>query len=188
MVETRSASKSLSQRRREDGEAKEQVWHRGVAISMWQNSGDEHSQWTAFIRSRFPFKALPFGFNRYSGSHSVNESCPNTWDRYEEDFNLAKEAGCNAFRLSIEWARIEPRRGYIDLEAVARYNAMLDSLERLGLEPNASLHHFTHPQWFEDLGGWEVEANIPIFVDWCIQAVELFGNRIHFWATFNEPT
>jgi hypothetical protein len=39
---------------------------------------------------------------------------------YEEDFNLAKEAGCNAFRLSIEWARIEPRRGYIDLEAVAR--------------------------------------------------------------------
>jgi hypothetical protein len=39
---------------------------------------------------------------------------------YEEDFDLAVKAGCNAFRLSIEWARIEPRRGYTDLDAVAR--------------------------------------------------------------------
>jgi len=40
--------------------------------------------------------------------------------RYEEDIKLAQQSGCNAFRLSIEWARLEPRRGYIDLEAVAR--------------------------------------------------------------------
>jgi hypothetical protein len=65
---------------------------------------------------------------------------------------------------------------------------MLDAMEERGLEPNASLHHFTHPQWFEDLGAFEREANIPIFVEWCLRAVELFGRRIHFWATFNEPT
>jgi beta-glucosidase len=40
--------------------------------------------------------------------------------RYEEDVQLAAKAGCNAFRLSIEWARIEPRKGEIDMEAVAR--------------------------------------------------------------------
>lgn len=44
------------------------------------------------------------------------------------------------------------------------------------------------PQWFEELGAFEYEANIPIFVDWCLKAVELFGKRIYFWATFNEPT
>lgn len=54
--------------------------------------------------------------------------------------------------------------------------------------PNATCHHFTHPQWFDDMGGFEKEENIPIFVDWCVRAVELFGKRIHFWATFNEPT
>ena len=81
MVETRSASKSASQRRREENERKEQVWHRGVAISMWQNSGDEASNWTAFINSKFPFKSLPFGLNRYSGNWNVNERCPDTWDR-----------------------------------------------------------------------------------------------------------
>lgn len=81
MVETRSASKTAEGRRREEAERKESVWHKGVAISVWQNSGDEASNWTAFINSKFPFKSLPFGFNRYSGRYNVNEVSPNTWDR-----------------------------------------------------------------------------------------------------------
>jgi beta-glucosidase len=40
--------------------------------------------------------------------------------RYKEDVALAVKAGCNAFRLSIEWSRVEPRRGVIDQEAVKR--------------------------------------------------------------------
>eukprot|EP00882_Tetradesmus_deserticola_P029332 GHRQ01032847.1.p3 GENE.GHRQ01032847.1~~GHRQ01032847.1.p3 ORF type:complete len:213 (+),score=72.06 GHRQ01032847.1:292-930(+) len=171
-----------------DGTDKGQVFHKGVAISMWQNSGDDDSNWTNFIKSNFPFKALPFGFNRFSGKHSVLQSCPDTWNRYEEDVELAVKAGCNALRLSIEWARIEPRKGQIDMDAVARYHAMLDAMEAAGVEPNATLHHFTHPQWFEDLGGFEKAENIQHFVAWSLKAVELFGSRITFWATFNEPT
>jgi hypothetical protein len=81
MVATRSASKSLDERQREERAAKEQVWHKGVAISMWQNSGDDESNWTTFINSKWPFKCLPFGLNRYSGRYNVNESCPDTWNR-----------------------------------------------------------------------------------------------------------
>jgi beta-glucosidase len=40
--------------------------------------------------------------------------------RYEEDASLAASLGCNGFRLSLEWSRIEPRRGYIDQAAVQR--------------------------------------------------------------------
>jgi hypothetical protein len=43
-------------------------------------------------------------------------------------------------------------------------------------------------QWFEDLGGFEREENIAVFVDWALKAVDLFGDRIKLWATFNEPT
>jgi hypothetical protein len=60
---------------------KGEVFHKGVAISMWQNSGDDDSNWTNFIKSNFPFKALPFGFNRFSGKHSVLQTCPDTWNR-----------------------------------------------------------------------------------------------------------
>lgn len=43
---------------------------------------------------------------------------------------------------------------------------------RNGMEPLATLHHFVHPQWFEDLGGFEKEENIPLFLAWVRLAFE----------------
>ena len=37
---------------------------------------------------------------------------------------------------------------------------------RLGITPLATLHHFVHPQWFEDLGAFEKEENIPLYLTW----------------------
>jgi hypothetical protein len=65
---------------------------------------------------------------------------------------------------------------------------MLDVMDELGLIPNATLHHFTHPLWFEDLGAFKKEENIAIFVEWSEMMFREFGGRIHLWATFNEPT
>ncbi len=75
-----SGSKQAADGSTADGEQEER-FHKGVAVSMWQNSGDKSSNWSTFIRSKFPFKALPFGGKRYSGTHSIDEACPNTWDR-----------------------------------------------------------------------------------------------------------
>jgi beta-glucosidase len=61
-------------------------------------------------------------------------------------------------------------------------------MEELGLEPNVTLHHFTHPTWFEDLGGFRHEENIPLFVEWAQFMFRTFHKRIKLWATFNEPT
>ena len=36
------------------------------------------------------------------------------YNRFEEDITLMKNAGLNAYRFSIEWARIEPRQGEWD--------------------------------------------------------------------------
>ena len=97
------------------------VWHTGVAVSMWQNSGDPMlSNWSQFVARKFPFGWLPVGLNRYQGPCSVHECNPGSWERYKEDVALAKRLGCNAYRLSIEWARVEPRRGEIDQAAVDR--------------------------------------------------------------------
>ncbi len=41
--------------------------------------------------------------------------------RYDEDFSLAECLGCNGYRLSLEWSRIEPRRGHLDMAAVQRW-------------------------------------------------------------------
>ena len=41
---------------------------------------------------------------------------------------------------------------------------------RHNLQPMVTLHHFVHPNWFERLGGFTKEENIPHFVHYC-QAV-----------------
>ena len=46
---------------------------------------------------------------------------------------------------------------------------------RNGMEPHVTLIWFVHPQWFQELGAFAKEENIPIFVDWCETAFKLFG-------------
>ena len=40
------------------------------------------------------------------------------YNRYDEDVRLLAEAGCNAYRFGIEWARIEPEEGRLDRKSV----------------------------------------------------------------------
>jgi beta-glucosidase len=65
---------------------------------------------------------------------------------------------------------------------------MLDYMQELGIEPNATLWHFTHPTWFENAGAWSKEENIPYFVEFSKVVFREFGKRFKLWATFNEPT
>ena len=39
-------------------------------------------------------------------------------------------AGCNSFRISLEWSRLFPEQNQLDKEAVQRYNNIFDSLEK----------------------------------------------------------
>ncbi|MEW5309554.1 MAG: hypothetical protein WDW38_001436 [Sanguina aurantia] len=161
-------------------------FQKGVAISVWQNSGDSgDSNWTRYTKQCWPLSSM--GWSAIRGLHNIDNNT-DFWNRYKEDIGLAKQLGCTSFRFSIEWARVEPKRGCIDPSAVQWYHDILDCLAEHGMEPNATLHHFVHPGWFEDLGGFTKEANIPIFVGWAVKAFELWGDRIKLWATFNEPT
>ncbi|MBV8378263.1 MAG: glycoside hydrolase family 1 protein, partial [Verrucomicrobia bacterium] len=76
------------------------------------------------------------------------------WHRYPEDFARCRELGLNAFRLGIEWSRIQPtyvdRQGPpppFDYHALDHYVDMLVQCHQYGLEPIVTLHHFVHPSW-----------------------------------------
>ncbi|PNH12081.1 Beta-glucosidase A [Tetrabaena socialis] len=158
---------------------------KGAAISVWQNSGDAGSNWTRFAKSRWPFRY--FGVSAIRGKYNIDK-CSDFWNNYERDIKLAADIGSTTFRFSIEWARIEPEAGVIDMEAVRRYHQMIDCMIANKLEPNATLWHFVHPLWFEDAGGFTREENIPAFVAFSKRCFGWFGSKIRLWATFNEPT
>jgi len=107
------------------------------------------------------------------------------WDRYEEHLDRAEAAGCDAFRLSVEWARLEPAPGVTDHDALDRYVAVLEACHRRGLEPLVTLHHFTHPAWLgEDF--WLSNAAPERFGSWVEQVVPVLAPRCRRWVTLNE--
>jgi len=52
------------------------------------------------------------------------------WNHFEADIARAYAMGLDSIRFSLEWHRIEPQRGVIDRQAVARYHQMLDVMEK----------------------------------------------------------
>src|SRR5262249_2845153 len=96
---------------------------------------------------------------------------PDAWDRYDADFALAQAMGHNAYRFSIEWARVEPTPGTFDEAAIARYKAMIASMKAHGLKPVATLWHFTTPSWAAGDGGWEKKSVADAFVSYVQRVV-----------------
>ena len=109
------------------------------------------------------------------------------YNRYEEDFDIAKELGHNCHRISLEWARIEPKEGEFDEEAIEHYRKVLAALRKRRLKPFITLWHFTLPQWFADKGGFEHKDSPEIFARYCGYVAKKLGNDCRHFATINEP-
>lgn len=109
------------------------------------------------------------------------------WRNAERDLDLCAELGLNAIRISVEWSRIEPKRGEWNREAVERYREILKAIRSRGIRPLVSLHHFTHPIWFEQRGGFTHPAGPGGFAVFAGRAQEFFGEFCEDWVTFNEP-
>lgn len=50
-----------------------------------------------------------------------------------------------------------------------------------------TLFHFTYPLWFEELGAFEREDNIAIFVDFSKRVFSEYKDKVNLWCTINEP-
>ena len=108
------------------------------------------------------------------------------YNRYEEDITLLKNAGLNAYRFSIEWARIEPSEGEFDENEIHHYKKMIDFCRSNGIEPIVTLHHFTSPKWLIEKGGWECEDTVSYFARYCGYVAQKLGEKLRYICTINE--
>ena len=109
------------------------------------------------------------------------------YHRYEADFDLIKDLGHNAHRLSVEWARIEPEEGVFDEKELQHYVAVLQALRARGITPFVTLWHFTLPLWFVNRGGFEADDAPLIFARYCECVVEVLHPYCDHFSTLNEP-
>ncbi len=149
----------------------------GVATSSHQiEGGNEWNDW-------WEWEAVP---GRIKGGARSGAACL-SWERWEEDLDLVRSLGLNAYRFSLEWSRIEPESGKYSDAAVARYRSMLEGCRARGITPVVTLQHFTNPRWFAARGGWEERKNLADFERYARLAGERFGDLVDTWVTINEP-
>jgi beta-glucosidase/6-phospho-beta-glucosidase/beta-galactosidase len=129
----------------------------GVSTSSYQvEGGITNNDWDFFTRSQQINKRIsaiskPSIF--YKGGTQVDllpaGDSAKFWDdkNYKRDFDLARSLGLNAFRIGIEWARIEPQKDHWDQAAIDHYKEMLVAMRERNLIPVISLNHATLPLW-----------------------------------------
>jgi beta-glucosidase len=137
--------------------------------------GNEQNQWHDWEMA-----------GRIKSGHACRAAC-DWWNNAERDFDLAQELGLNSLRLSVEWSRIEPEAGRWDPAALQRYRQMLQALHARGIRPMVCLHHFSHPRWFEQQGGFLHPQAPQLFERFTRHVVEALGDLCQDWLTFNEP-
>jgi len=108
------------------------------------------------------------------------------YNRYEEDIRLMAQAGLNAYRFSIEWARVEPEEGRFDEGEIEHYRRVIRCCRQNGIEPLVTLMHFTSPVWLIQKGGWEAESTVEYFRRYAAYVTEKLGEELHYVCTINE--
>ena len=148
----------------------------GVATSGHQTEGGNTGSDTWFLEH-----VRPTVFREPSGP-----AC-NSYQLWREDVDLAAGLGLDAYRFSVEWARVEPAEGEFSAEALAHYRAIADRCVAAGIAPVVTYNHFTAPHWFARRGGWLDPAAPALFARYCGLVTEHLGEGVAWAVTLNEP-
>ena len=146
----------------------------GAAISSYQTEGNNsNSDW--------------WEWEQKGKTKDKSGMACDYWNRYKEDNNLVQELGCNVFRLSLEWSRIEPSEGKFSSEAIEHYREILQDLKKRNIKTAVTFWHWTSPIWFQENYGLHLDKSVGIFVRYGKKVIDEFGDLMDFAIVFNEP-
>ncbi|MFZ0530173.1 MAG: family 1 glycosylhydrolase [Propionicimonas sp.] len=148
----------------------------GVSSSGHQTEGGNVHSDTWFLEN-----VTPTIFREPSG-----RACDG-YRRWSSDLDLIADLGLNAYRFSVEWARIEPVEGEFSADALDHYEAVVDGCLARGLAPIVTLNHFTSPHWFAQRGAWLDPEAPALFARYTDAVIRRFGDRLALVVTLNEP-
>ena len=108
--------------------------------------------------------------------------------RWEEDLDLMKSLGLDAYRFSTSWARVLPEgRGTVNSEGLDFYDRLVDGLLQRDLKPMLTLYHWEMPSALSDRGGWQNPDVSYWLADFAEIIMARLGDRIFSVAPINEP-
>lgn len=151
------------------------IW--GTAVCSHQAEGHNvHSDWWEFEHKG----KIKDG--------TVSGPAADMLNRYPEDFKLMEKYGYNGFRLSVEWARIEPEEGRFDEEALQHYENVLKEMRKRNIKACLTLYHWVLPKWVADKGGWTARDIVKWFDRFTRKVALRLYPYVDMWCTLYEPT
>lgn len=151
-------------------------FHWGVASSGFQFEGDTpDSNWRRYVLSRPP------------GVEPIGDAV-DFLHRYREDIDRARALGLGVFRVSVEWARLEPSPGQVDPSALAFYDDLIATIVRAGMTPMITLDHWVYPGWEQSRGGWRGPTMVADWLRNARRVVDRYSWAHPMWVTVNEPS
>ena len=156
----------------------------GAATSGPQSEGRFNKKHTNVFD--YHFEIEPEKFHNQVGPDVAS----NFYNSYKEDIHMMRSIGMNSLRTSIQWSRLidDLETNTVNQDAVDFYNNVIDTMLAEGMTPVMNLHHFDLPvELYDKYGGWESKKVVELYVGFAEKCFELFGDRVKFWATHNEP-
>lgn len=110
------------------------------------------------------------------------------YHRVDEDIALMRSLNLNAYRFSVAWPRVLPGgTGAVNPRGLDFYDRLVDRLLAAGLAPYATLYHWDLPLPLAERGGWLNRDTAKAFADYAGVVAQRLGDRVHSYATLNEP-
>jgi beta-glucosidase len=157
------------------------IW--GVATSSFQIEGATHeggrgpSIWDTFCQ-------VP---GKVANGDTGDVACDH-YHRYNEDLDLMKWMGVDAYRFSVAWPRVLPHgTGAINKAGLDFYDRIVDGALERGIQPWLTMYHWDLPQALQDRGGWNNREIVSWFEEYADVLTSRLGDRVKHWLTLNEP-
>jgi beta-glucosidase len=138
------------------------------------------TKWADWQKEKFP--------EMFDSQNYISGRACDHYNRYEEDLDIAKSLNLNAFRISIEWSRVEPEEGKFDEREIEHYRKVIKAIKDRGMEPFVTLWHCTLPKWLAENKG-VLNKKFPDYLAGFARVVaEKYKGLCQFWITLNEPS
>jgi len=126
--------------------------------------------------------APTIALKRLSGPGAADD----LWGQYETVLDFVPELGFDGVRLTLEWARIEPRAGEVDETALARYRDVARHARSIGLGVTIALVDAVWPAWLGQ-EAWLLPWVVPYATAHARRVVDFLNDEVTGVLVFTQP-
>ncbi len=105
--------------------------------------------------------------------------------RWPDDLALLQDIGVTDVRVTLDWARLQPKPGALDTDWAEQFEQILQAAGAIGLCAWGCLHDGSIPRWFDNDGGFGNDETFTTWWPrWVERAADRFGDVVAGWMPF----